>query len=252
MKWRAVLFAALWAAPAAAAVQQAPAKSIDPRADKVLRSMSDYLGGLKGFKVDSTATDEVVLKSGQKIQHISRSQTMVSRPNMLYSRRIGAAGADAALWYDGRTASIFCGSTNSYAVTPVPPKLDDTIDVLRRRYDIEAPGADLLYSNPHKILTEDATEGEYLGREVIDGVQTHHLAYRGPDVDWQLWVKDGPQPLPVRYVITTKDVKSQPQFTVELTNWQTNVSLPADTFVFRPPAGAQRVEAAPAMCPAKP
>src|SRR5580700_9362277 len=53
--------------PANPAPSQAE-KGIDPEADRVLRGMADYVAGLKSFTVESSAVDEVVLDSGQKIQ----------------------------------------------------------------------------------------------------------------------------------------------------------------------------------------
>jgi hypothetical protein len=38
-------------------------KGIEPQADHVLRKMTDYLAGLRSFTVQSSAIDEVVLKS---------------------------------------------------------------------------------------------------------------------------------------------------------------------------------------------
>src|SRR5262245_26058450 len=65
-------------------------KNISPEAERVLRKMTDYLASLKSFRVQSSAKDEVVLKSGQKIDFPSQSQTSVQRPNKLRSEQIGS------------------------------------------------------------------------------------------------------------------------------------------------------------------
>ena len=38
--------------------------------------------------------------------------------------------------------------------------------------------------------------------------------------------------------------QQQPQFTIDLRNWQPNAQLPADTFAFSAPAGARRIDLA--------
>jgi hypothetical protein len=233
--------------PAASQVE----KSIDPQADRMLRTMTDYLAGLQSFTVQSSAIDEVVTKSGQKVQVASDSRVSVERPGRLRSEQLGSAGG-MAFWYDGKTMTLYCKATNTYGTAPAPPSLDDAIDLARKRFQIEAPGADLLFSHPYDILTEQVTGGQVMGRETIDGVAANHLAFEGHDVDWQVWIEDGPTPLPLRFVITTKTMKAQPEFTVQLSHWEPQAKLADSTFAFQPPSGAKRVESFPTSCQASP
>src|SRR5262245_51046941 len=194
-----------------AAARAAPArKAIDPEADRLLREMTDYLARLSSFRVQSAAVDEMVLKSGEKIQLASESVVSVQRPNRLRSEQLGAA-IGLAFWYDGTNMTLACKADNSYATVPAPANLDATIDKVRKDFKIDAPGADLLFSSPYDILTEQVTAGQFVGRETVDGRPTNHLAFEGEEVDWQIWILDGAQPLPVRFVVTTKGVKNRPQ-----------------------------------------
>ena len=151
-------------------------------------------------------------------------------------------------WYDGKTMTLSCPSSNSYSTAPAPATLDATIDAARKKFQIEAPGADLLYSRPYEILTEQVTGGRFVGRESINGVAVNHLAFTGEEVDWQIWIQEGSQPLPLRFVITTKTMKSQPEFTVHLSNWEPQASLDDSTFAFQAPSGATRAQAFAAAC----
>ena len=85
---------------------------------------------------------------------------------------------------------------------------------------------------------------EYVGLEPIDGVMAHHIAVTKKNVDWQIWIKDGPEAVPLRFVVTTKDLPNQPQFTLELHNWRSNVPVAADAFAFTPPSDAKRIQLA--------
>jgi hypothetical protein len=216
-------------------------QGIEPQAEKLLRQMADYLASLKSFKVQSTSVDEVVTTAGQKIQLASESQIYIQRPNRLRSQQIGAA-TGMGFWYDGKNMTLTCPSTKSYATVPAPPTIDATIDAARKKFQIEAPGADLLYSRPYEILTEQVTGGRFVGKESIGGVAANHLAFTGEEVDWQIWIQDGQQPLPLRFVITTKTMKSQPEFTVQLSKWEPQASLSESTFAFEAPAEATRVQ----------
>ena len=222
-------------------------KPIDPEADRMLRAMTDYLARLPSFRVQSAAIDEVVLASGQKIEIASESQVSVQRPNRLRSEQLGASNG-LAFWYDGKAMTLKCNADNSYATVPAPANIDATIDKVRKDFRIDAPGADLLFSRPYDILTEQVTAGQFIGRETVDGKVTNHLAFEGEEVDWQIWILDGPQPLPVRFVVTTKGVKNQPQFTVQLSKWEPGATLAPATFQFASPGSARRVQSFPVNC----
>jgi hypothetical protein len=73
----------------------------------------------------------------------------------------------------------------------------------------------------------------------------HHLAVTKKDVTYQIWIQDGPQPVPLRYVVTGRNMAGAPQFTIELRNWRPNAPITDDCFAFTPPAGARRVAFAP-------
>jgi hypothetical protein len=223
------------------ATAQKQTKKIDPEADRLLKRMSDYMGRLPAFSFIADHTTEVVLESGQKLALAASSYVTVKRPNKMRSDRRGQL-IDAAFMYDGKTVTVFGKRANKYAQAPAPDTIDETIDFARSRLDLEAPAADLIYSDPYKILTENATSGMRVGKATIDGVECHHLAYRAGDVDWQLWIEDGPRPLPRKYIITTKDVQSFPEFTVMMHDWNTAPQLSDDLFTFVPPAGAERIE----------
>jgi hypothetical protein len=226
----------------------APAeRKIDPEADRVLRQMADYVASLQSFTLQSSAVDEVVLESGQKVQIATDSAVSVVRPNRLRSEQLGP-GPGMAFWYDGKNMTLYCKATDSYATFPAPPTLDATIDLGRKRFQIEAPAADLLFSRPYDILTEQVTGGKLIGHETVDGLGATHLAFEGEEVDWQVWVQEGATPLPLRFEITTKTMKAQPEFTAQLSHWDPHAKLADSTFAFKVPPGAKHVDSFPTQC----
>jgi len=238
-KW--IWIVALTVALPAAADEPTQRTGIDPKAEQVLRHMSSYVSSLRSFRVESDTVDELVLKNGEKLQELSASRVEVQRPNKLRSDRLGPV-ADVVFRYDGNEFSIYGKRTGMYATAAAPGDLDRAIDVARDKLGIYAPGGDLLYSNPYEVLTEDVYQGSYVGLEPIDGVNCHHLAFRGKDVDWQIWVQDGAQPLPRRYVITSKNDPGQPEFSVRLSRWEPQAAVSAQDFTFTPPPGATRIQ----------
>lgn len=235
----AVLGSAVAFGPAASAQRAAP-PNVDPRADALLHRMSADLSNLRTFQVSTRYSTEVVTRQGQKIQMMGESNLSVKRPNMLRSDRSGPRG-DVTFFYDGRNVTVYGSRANLYATTNAPPSLDRAIDFTRQQLDLEAPGADLLYSDPYQALMEDVVSGRYVDDEPIGNRLCHHLAYRGHETDWQIWIDAGPRALPCRFEITSKNVVGRPEFSVDLFNWRLDPPLPNQMFAFRPPPGAARI-----------
>lgn len=213
---------------------------VDAKATEQLRKMSDYLASQKEFVFQADATTQVVMKTGEKVDLEIENRVAVRRPNMLRSERTGAA--NATLFYDGRQATFYGKQDNAYATAAAPPTLDQMIDFAREKLGLEAPGADLLYNNAYQVLMEDVTAATYLGKTVVRDVACHHLVFRGRETDWQIWISEGSQPLPVKWVITSKKVHGSPEFRVELSQWNLKPNLDASAFQFTPPKGAKHVE----------
>jgi len=239
-RFAGVAFVLLSAAllPRAAFAQTA---GVDPQAQKLLRASTIYLGGLKQFSVDTRSTIEVVLASGQKLQFDNTVAMAVQRPNKLYAKRLGDR-VDQVFYYDGKSLTLHNPAQNYYAAVPAPGTLEETLDMAREKLGIVAPGGDLIYSNSFDLLMQDVTEGFVVGKGVVEGVRCDHLAFRAPHVDWQIWIQEGKQPLPRRFVITTRDIVNAPQFSVVIPRWNVAPALDQGLFSFKPPKGTRRVE----------
>jgi len=214
---------------------------VDPQASAVLKKSTDYLAGLKQFGGDVHAILEVVLQSGQRLQFDTAVTFTVQRPNKLVARRKGDL-VNQTFYYDGKTLTLYNADRNVYATLPAPATLDGMIDLAADSLDIIAPGGDLLYSNAYDVLMQDVTSGFVVGQAVVAGVRCAHLAFRKPEVDWQIWIEEGAKPLPRRLVITSTQVSGAPQMTMTMTHWDTAPKVAEGAFTFAPPKGARQIE----------
>jgi hypothetical protein len=219
----------------------AQTSEVDPAATQILRRMTDYLGSLQSFSLDTQNTLEVVLDSGQKIQYDLSTSVAVKRPNKIRAERKGDLISQVVL-YDGKTITIYNAANNYYAVTAAPDNIDDALHFARDTLDIVPPSGDLIYRNAFELLTAPVTSGMVVGKSMIGGVRCDHLAFSGPVVDWQIWIADGGKPLPHKYVITTKDDPAQPEYMVLMSNWNVAPRLSDALFHFTPPKGAKKTE----------
>lgn len=218
-----------------------PAEKVDPKADALLRKMSTDLASMKRFSFAADHVTEVVTQDGQKLQVLASSTVAVERPGRLRSDRKGRYG-DVTLYYDGKDLTVYGKRENLYATAHAPDTIDQMIDFAREDLGLEAPAADLLYTNAYGALMEDVVSGAYIDQAQIDGRTCHHLAYRGNETDWQIWIEDGPRALPCRFVITSKNVKGAPEHTVVVRDWKVEPVGSATQFTFVPPRDAGRIQ----------
>ena len=112
--------------------------------------------------------------------------------------------------FDGKTLTLLGKDDNLYAQFEVPGTIDHLIDEMRYTYNRPVPGADLLLPDVYGELMQDVIDVKDLGSGVIGGTECDHLAFRAKDVDWQIWIAQGEEPYPCRYVITDPKVRSGP------------------------------------------
>lgn len=224
------------------ATAQAQPEGLDPEAQRLLKASTDFLARQKQFSLETRNSLEVVLTSGQKIQFNHTARQSVQRPNKLRAERTGDL-VEQLFVYDGRTLALRNLKSDAYAQVPAPDTLEGMLDFARSSLDIVAPAGDLLYANAYDILMDGVTQSFVVGKSVIEGVRCDQLAFRAPHVDLQVWVQEGAQPLPRKFVITTRDLPNAPQFSVTVTKWNLQPKFGAQTFRFVPPGdGRNKVE----------
>ena len=101
---------------------------------------------------------------------------------------------------------------------------------------------DLLLTNAYDELMANVLDAKHIGQGVVDGVECEHLAFRGTDTDWQIWIETGARPIPRKYVITSKTLAGAPQY---IKDWNTDAIADASAFVFKPPADTAKASLSP-------
>ncbi len=214
---------------------------IDAEAQRVVRSMADYLGGLSALSVQADVDNEVIDLAGQKLQLTSSVELLLQRPDKLWMHRQGPF-ADAELTFDGKQISLLGKQLNAYLQIEAPGDIEAGIEAFRASTGLDAPGADLLFADPYPALTAAAHSAAYRGTAFVNGVECDYLTFRGDKADWQLWVQHGDTPLPMKYVITTKWMTGAPQYAVRFRNWDTQPKIAAERFIFSAPKGATKLD----------
>jgi hypothetical protein len=206
---------------------------------KILKAMSDYLTSQSNLSAEFDVNLEVITPDIQKIQFASSGKFSLGRPDKLRAERLGGY-SHAELVFDGRTLTLVDRDRNVFGQAEAAGSVDQLVDRLRDDLGIAMPGGDILLSNVYEELSSRVIDSKHIGSGIIDGVECEHLAFRNADTDWQIWVKAGDQPVPCKYVITSKTLAAAPQYTLQIRDWSFDAAA-ADAFGFTPPAGAKQV-----------
>ncbi len=229
------------AAPSQAAEKAKPTSTaVDPVALQAASRMGAYLRTLQSFEVVSSASlQEVVDAAGNKATTQVNTTYKVKRPDSFLIDMTTDKKARRFV-YDGRSFTVFAPKVGYFATISAPATIDQTVDLIYENYGVILPLADLFYWGTGATPTDSVTSAKRLGQVKIDGVETDHYAYGGPDLSWEVWIQRGDAPLPRKMLITTMDDPAKPTFTAKLT-WTTAVSFGPDTFTFKPAADAKPI-----------
>lgn len=205
----------------------------------LFKAMSDFMGKQQSFSFDYNSSVEAVTSESEKLQFASSGTVSITRPDKIKINRTGGF-TDMEAVFDGTTFSVLGRNVNAYAQIEAKGTLGELAAKLSNA-GIEPPGADLLSPDMYGLLMDDEVTVKHISSAYIDGVECDYLAFRAPDVDWQMWIRHGDQPVPIRYVITSKHEPQAPQYTIETRNWKFGSDAVAD-FAFDKPADAKKVD----------
>ncbi|WP_233426732.1 DUF2092 domain-containing protein [Rhizobium mongolense] len=217
------------------------AKAGEAEAKELVKAMSDYLAGQKTVSFAYDTSFEVVTTEHQKLQLASSGKVGMARPDKIRATRSGGF-ADVEITFDGKSLTLMGKDVNLYTQFEVPGSIDNLIEELRTKHHLPVPGADLLLSNVYDELMRDVVDVKDLGSGVIAGTECDHLAFRTKDVDWQIWIAQGEQPYPCKYIITSSQIDQGPQYSVQFSEWKSGAELDAEDFSFKPPTDANKVD----------
>ena len=209
-------------------------------AKELLKKMSDFLAAQKTISFTYQSSLEAVTPDFEKLQFVSSGTANLTRPDKLRVTRTGGF-ADVDVSFDGSSLTVHGKNLDAYAKIDGKGSLDDLIDRMMTA-GVEAPGADLLSSDVYDVLMTDVTEAKHISSAFVDGVECDYLAFRTPEIDWQIWIQAGSQPIPRRYVITSKHIVQAPQYTLEISDFKSGADVAAESYTIEIPAGAKTVD----------
>jgi len=200
--------------------------------------MAETLAQAQQFSVTMNMSYDAVQDSGQKIEFSELRKVIIQRPNNLRVDAQQSDGDQSGLIFDGKTITLFSKTENVYSRTSHPGNVDAAIRYAGGQMGIRIPLARMLVTNLPQELEKMVTKVEYVEKDTLKE-PLDHIAVRSKDVDLQAWIAE--DKLPRRIILTYKNAPGQPQFRVEFTDWNMAPKIPAETFKFTPPQGAEKI-----------
>jgi hypothetical protein len=225
----------------AAHAQRKPVRgTVDPEAMRILRSMSDLLGGLKQFSCKIVNMREDLTRSGHRVDYEVATQATISRPNKLKAVREGHL-IDQEVMYNGTSLVIYHPRKNLFARVDAPETIDATLRFARTELGIGYPAADLFYSDTFPLLTKGVISATVIGKEMIAGHVCDHLLFTLPGVDFQIWIADRGDPLPFKYIVTDTRTRQLLSIVAVLSGWNLSDHPEDSDFNFTPPSDVREI-----------
>ena len=215
--------------------------NIDAHAEQVLRAACQYLADAPYFSINAEIWREHITTDGEKVQFSRLMDMEIKRPNRLHAE-IHSPHSQRGFWYNGQGLTVLDRKRNFFSTTSMPARLDEAIDAARDQFGIDLPMIDLAISDPFTNAMAKVEGARYFGLAPAMGFMCHHLAFTQQNIDWQIWIEDGPQPLIRKFVITHKNEPGSPEFTGLVRQWNFTERISDSDFVFSPPAGATKIE----------
>ena len=232
------IVAVLFAAPMNVHAQSS---GVNPAAVANLQKMTDYFSKLEKFTVHTQSTLEDQLESGQRVDYDVAAIVAVQRPNKIHAVRLGEL-INQDFYYDGESLTLYDPPNGVYATTPAPGSIEEMFDFTRESLGLLIPVSDLVYRNSFAILMQDVTSAMVVGKTQIGDLTCVHLAFSRPDVDFQVWVAEGEQPLPCKYVVTDSSTPKMVSTVTVMSDWNLTPELSDESFRFVAPKGATSIQ----------
>ena len=233
-------------APAAGAAPKMEAHALD-----LLKRAADKISATRAFTVQTDGSVEMAAPTGQTLTLFAKGKVAVQRPNKL-AAVINGETRTMEIYYDGAQLTSFAPEHGLYAQTAAPASLDELMPFIFEKVGVVFPFEEFLYKDVYADMTKNMTSAFTVGPALVNGIACEHLAFAGPDVEWEIWLGPADRPLPRRLTATFVNLPRRPHFVVDYTNWQLLSGLSENRFVFKKPADAQRVEFRPMSDASKP
>ena len=212
----------------------------DPESIAALKRMGQHLVSLRSFEIAATFSIEYVLDNKQKILIGGTSQYRVRRPDRMRIE-LSTDVLERVFQYDGKDLVVTAPKEKFFARVEAKSTARDTLAWAAQTYGIEVPLADLFDWGTADSSEGEIREGFYVGKSRVGGVDCEHWAFRQDGADWEIWIRTGDTPLPLKLSIVNTLDPALPRYEAVL-SWTESREFADEIFTEPPAPGAKRID----------
>jgi hypothetical protein len=214
---------------------------LEPRAIELLKAASSRLAAAQSMRFTAVVSYESPSLLGPPLVYTTKSEVTLQRPDKLRVITSGD-GPASEFYYDGKTMMAFAPAENLVAVAEAPPTIDAALKAAYDSAAIYFPFTDLIVADPYGDIADGLTHAFYIGQSrIVGGTTTDMVAYASDAVFVQIWI-GAEDHLPRRVRAVYREDPSRLRHQLDLSDWQLDLSVPADTFASASASGATRIE----------
>jgi hypothetical protein len=207
-----------------------------------LKRSADFLAAQENYSFQADIAFDVVQANGQVLEFGGSRDYLIRRPDRLRIESINDDGRVKQLFFDGKSILIDIPNEDAYVRVEKPGTLYAAMDYLVEELGAPSPLEDFTSENFAAGPADRIVSGFYVQRVALGDRICEHLAWRTQDVDVQLWVQEGDEPVPCRVVITYKKATAHPQFAADFRHWDFAPDVDEELFSFTPPESAEQLQ----------
>jgi hypothetical protein len=208
-----------------------------------LKRSADFLAAQQNISFRADVAYGVLQSNGQMLEFGGTRDFLMRRPDRLRIESIDRDGGVTQFFFDGKSILIDMPNEDAYVRIEKPGTYYAAMDYLVDDLGAPAPLEDFTSKNFAEGPVDRIESGFFVQRVMLDDQICEHLAWRTEEVDVQLWVREGEEPVPCRVVITYKKAEGHPEYAADFHDWNFAPEVDDELFTFTPPESAERLQA---------
>ena len=199
--------------------------------------MAAHKSSLDQVTIKDVTFIDARLGGGLMVSNSEEVRESINRPGSMYISSFDGETRKGLFFHDG-LLTVYNSEKNLYAQANIPKDIDAAVEFALEELNVEAPLMDMIYKDASAhLINSDETILYLTDNSRVGGADYHHIAIRGPEADFQLWVEEGDRPVVRKIMITSKWDGGSPRFTANL-HWDTKPKFEPGLFEFKAPEDA--------------
>jgi hypothetical protein len=207
-----------------------------------LKRSASFLARKKAYRFGAELTFDVLQTNGQMLEFGGSRDVLIRRPDRLRIEGERRDGTTMQLFFDGQSILIDHPTEDAYVKVEMPGTIYAAIDYLVDDLHTPSPLEDFMSENYAANVVNKIESGFYVQHAQLGDMVCEQLAFRTAEIDLQIWIQAGDEPLPCRVVIRYRHAEGQPQFTAQFRDWNLTPDTDDEMFIFTPPKSAERIQ----------